>query len=447
MSNLPPKTPNQSPPLATKRRWLRIAVALITVVFLVEFACFSYVSIREGQLFTRSDWDARRHQILDQFANGAPGEDSTDADAAVFRGELVVHPYLGYTRDPSQQPSINAYGFSGKTRPINYRSENTVIIGLVGGDVAEQFFHIGMPTLAERLKKDARYAGKEIIAVNLTNPGYKQPQQLMALVYSLAQGAQFDIVLNIDGFNEVALHQGENASQGVYASYPSNWYLMTSNIPDPSLRRLIGHREHLETRMVARARASLNSILRYSATWNMTWSLRQESLVEDYTDLTNKIKTYKTTANEQVPYWISGPRVHAANESDLYDRLASAWADCSLQLNGVCRENQIQYFHFLQPNPYAIDVAAEDPTRQFANSADNKLYIDGATKGYPRLIDAAQRLQEVDIPFVDLTNVFTDGENPISKGDPHQLQKARHEKIASEIARVILQGPLSDVEE
>ena len=51
------------------------------------------------------------------------------------------------------------------------------------------------------------------------------------------------------------------------------------------------------------------------------------------------------------------------------------------------------------------------------------LYIDGATKGYPRLIDAAQRLQEVDIPFVDLTNVFTDGEDPISTDDPRQLQK------------------------
>ena len=177
-----------------------------------------------------------------------------------------------------------------------------------------------MPTLAERLKEDARYAGKEIIAVNLTNPGYKQPQQLMALVYSLAQGAQFDVVLNIDGVNEVALHQAENASQGVYPSYPSNWYLMTSNIPDPSLRRLIGYREHLETRMVARTRASLNSILRYSATWNMIWSLRQESLVKDYTELTNKIKTYKTMANEQIPYWISGPRLQDANESDLYGR-------------------------------------------------------------------------------------------------------------------------------
>ena len=40
--------------------------------------------------------------------------------------------------------------------------------------------------------------------VNLALFGYKQPQQLTTLAYLMSIGGQFDLVLNIDGFNEVA---------------------------------------------------------------------------------------------------------------------------------------------------------------------------------------------------------------------------------------------------
>ena len=40
-------------------------------------------------------------------------------------------------------------------------------------------------------------------------PGYKQPQQLMAYNYLLSLGAEFDAVINIDGYNVITTANGD----------------------------------------------------------------------------------------------------------------------------------------------------------------------------------------------------------------------------------------------
>jgi len=43
------------------------------------------------------------------------------------------------------------------------------------------------------------------VTLCFSHEGYKQPQQLLVLSYFLSIGQPFDMVMNIDGFNEVAL--------------------------------------------------------------------------------------------------------------------------------------------------------------------------------------------------------------------------------------------------
>jgi len=52
-------------------------------------------------------------------------------------------------------------------------------------------------------------------------PGFKQPQQLQVLTYFLSVGQEFDMVVNIDGFNDVVWALNNNAS-GLDISIPTD---------------------------------------------------------------------------------------------------------------------------------------------------------------------------------------------------------------------------------
>ena len=70
------------------------------------------------------------------------------------------------------------------------------------------------------LKQNSYFGNKELISLCLSHEGYKQPQQLLVLSYFLSIGQQFDLVVNIDGFNEVTLSSLNN-EHGLDISMPS----------------------------------------------------------------------------------------------------------------------------------------------------------------------------------------------------------------------------------
>src|SRR5262249_23951485 len=109
-------------------------------------------------------------------------------------------------------------------QPIQTRGPGRVVVGILGGSVACQFAVNGTARLEAELSKSSEFANRRLIFVNLALGGYKQPQQLMTLAYLLSLGAEFDLVLNIDGFNEVALYELENASHHVFPAFPRSWH-------------------------------------------------------------------------------------------------------------------------------------------------------------------------------------------------------------------------------
>ncbi|MGV2341075.1 MAG UNVERIFIED_CONTAM: hypothetical protein LVR18_46165 [Planctomycetaceae bacterium] len=76
--------------------------------------------------------------------------------------------------------------------------------------------------------------------MRLALPGYKQPQQLMALNYVLSLGGEFDAVLNIDGFNDGALSILENAQPKASIAYPSACTSLVMTDPRISVEALAG---------------------------------------------------------------------------------------------------------------------------------------------------------------------------------------------------------------
>ena len=151
------------------------------------------------------------------------------------RGELTLeglHPYFGPTHKaglPFQLPqsetipgvTTNNFGFSSRyDYPFTRTNDRQLVIGIFGGSVGEWFCHMGTDQLVARLKANRFFRDRELVPICLSHQGYKQPQQLLVLAYFLSIGQEFDLVVNISGFNEVAL-SGINDERGMDISMPS----------------------------------------------------------------------------------------------------------------------------------------------------------------------------------------------------------------------------------
>jgi hypothetical protein len=121
--------------------------------------------------------------------------------------------------------TTNNFGFVAlQDYPFIKTSPRQYIIGIFGGSVGVWFCQIGAHHLLEGLRRNAFFKDRELIPLCFSHEGYKQPQQLLVLAYFLSIGQSFDLVVNIDGFNEVAL-SSLNDQRGLDISMPSVMHL------------------------------------------------------------------------------------------------------------------------------------------------------------------------------------------------------------------------------
>ena len=149
----------------------------------------------------------------------------------------AVHPYFGFTHTPGTPFEIpeslraagttaprlqtNNFGFvSPHDYPLPKTREDEVIIGMFGGSVGVWFCQLGAPRLVERLQQHPYFRNKALVPLCFSHEGYKQPQHALVLAYFLSLGQPFDLVINIDGFNDVAL-AAVNTERGLASSMPS----------------------------------------------------------------------------------------------------------------------------------------------------------------------------------------------------------------------------------
>lgn len=316
----------------------------------------------------------------------------------------VLHPYFGFVAEPHQnkpQWKVSDFGFvlSDRANPIVKRSSGKVIIGIFGGSFTN-WVYLSLKAAVER---DAAALGKEFVVLNFSAAGYKQPQQLMILNYLLALGAEFDIVINLDGFNEVALPPSENIPSQVNPFYPRGWDRRTANTISPTTVRLIGYVEVTRERKEHWARAFQRHHLYFSPTLFLAWKLRDQALARAIYDANLRLKV---NGADPQSYAMRGPSYTYHDEAELYRDLVDVWKRSSLQMKALSVANGARYYHFLQPNQY---VEGSKPMtapekRQAVN--EESPYKHAVAKGYPFLVEAGAELQKAGVNFTDLTMIY-----------------------------------------
>jgi hypothetical protein len=260
--------------------------------------------------------------------------------------------------------------------------------------------------IEQKLKEIPELKDKKIIIHTVAIGGYKQPQQLLALNYFLALGAHFDIVINIDGFNDIVLPVAENTPKGVYPYYPRLHWFRTGNLKDETMLALMGTIALNKKKRMEYARFFSKGALRFSVLANLVWRSCDIYLARKKYLPEKKLADYKIRKNAKLEYESTGPSFHYDTDQDLYKDLARVWSTASLQMDQLCKANTIDYFHFLQPNQYVAGSKPMTPEEMKIAWSDGHSYKRGVEQGYPDLMARGEWLLNKKVNFHDLTMIF-----------------------------------------
>ena len=388
-----------------------------------------------------------RQRVASGQVEGAPA--GSDAARLLTRG-ISLHPFLGYVQTPRQvgptwmerhHLPINDLGFIDDKPSLQRRSRERRIIAITGGSVAFYFGSEGTERLRERLATVPAFAGRELVFVRLALGGFKQPQQLATLAYLLALGGEFDYVINLDGFNEVALYPIEGRPIGAHPAYPRAWPRLVEAKAAPARLRALGAQSFWLERRQRWAELLSGPKFDRSAISAMIWAAGDRWL-HGHVESANAALG-SPAEGERLSFSALGQAPDAgdlaapgdpAREPAMYAELAVLWERSSQQLANLCRANGIEYFHFLQPNQYL-------PGSKPLGTLERRVAIDPGSPyaaaiggGYPQLRAAGIRLAAAGVRFADLTQLFSGVEAPLYEDACCHLNPAGNRRLADAIA-------------
>ncbi|TXT33379.1 MAG: hypothetical protein FD138_1893 [Planctomycetota bacterium] len=374
------------------KMWLFRVGALLVSLGLLEFVSFLVIHFWP--------WHTGKEFQLAQKSIARMGEDPHSQFES-------LHPYLGWVFNPdSDQPAVfanerlpvNSLGFVDAGESVRKRSPDRIIVGVFGGSVAQQVTTSCEAALRKQLDDVPELAGKDLQIVRLAMSGFKQPQQLMALNYILTLGGEFDVVINLDGYNETALAE-ENDRSGIFAAYPWLWSARLQDVVDPRLFSLSYRLLQVRASRQQAAQWITQSSIRWTNSANLFWLLRDNWLHQQRIDLEHELlATFRTQGHG---FAQQGPK-------QLYGR--------SEQMDDHLVNEELKRF-------YAPDESQAQSVARL----------------YPQLIGAGAELRGKQVHFHDLTQLFVDETDTIYADYFCHYNQRGNELLGSTLAQRIVE--------
>jgi uncharacterized ubiquitin-like protein YukD len=384
-----------------------IKIALINLVLLMvflELGSLGWYFVKHKQFFYA------REKPLDKSALGINLEGVRLNESIVER----FHPFFGFIQKPSAdfRPGfkVNNYGFiSPYDYPFKKTKPNQFIIGVFGGSVASDYaiFQVQNKILPKYLKQLPRLKDQEFIILSFATGGYKQPQQLLILNYFLALGQELDMVVNIDGFNEVALSNLNNKNQIDLAMPSLQHILPLTNLANNSL----SIKAMKATVRIQENKAKINQALTTLqnctlAACDALTSVYIQNLVNNYKTDVIKFEKERTKQQDGGSVIYINTNKSVLEDSVAFEQMAQNWAKSSIFMHKVLSASNVPYFQVLQPNQYyqtkRVFSAAE---KQIAFNQDTP-YAKAVELGYPAIFKKFPNLEKNHIDILNGVNVF-----------------------------------------
>lgn len=364
------------------------------------------------------------------------GTDSgSEAGPAIDRMERVAEPWTGYDM-------VGGLMTLNRLVKDTYqgRGADQYHVLVVGGSVSQMFANPpamggGSDVLARALAADERLGGRPVAVWNFGRGGFKQPQQMNLFLWVLTLGLRPDAVINLDGFNEVALGNTNWEANGTHPGYPSvgHWGHIVQGAPDEESLEIIADVLARRDAMVARCELGLHWQIWRSSLLGPWLSQRLE---RDKAFCTEGQKRYEARVAKRGQLVTRGPALPGGAPVAEAVRI---WKETSRTMREVCQARGIHYVHVLQPTLH--DPASAKPVTAEEKQVGEigPLWLKGVRQGYPLLRRAGRELAQEGEVFFDATGVFDGVEETLYVDNCH-VNRMGNEILARAVAEAFLEA-------
>lgn len=435
-----------------RRPWLRILAAQAVLLGLLlvgmEFGYRRLTSAgREHSAQGARELFERTRASIHSDLPMLPSEREGEVTAATH----LMHPFTGYDK-------LMAFELVAEEVERQARGEWDAgyEVMIVGGSVSKILCDVGGGEIERLVSADPRLAGRAVRVICLGSGGFKQPQQVALAAWLFSLGLVPDVLVNIDGFNEVALSMANARGYGVHPLFPSfeHWgkFIDAAPLAVENVRvasAIIERRERIQSLCglalkLRLYRSSLGTKLVREALQAQQASIGelQEGLKQRLASDRREILTGPPMPHNRIEGQIVGPD-GGQLDPDIATRLGFAlkialegWSRSSRSLAGLCAAHGVHYLHVLQPtlhDPGAKPVTAEELRVGTAGPSN----LIGVLNGYPRLRAGGELLAAEGIAFHDASRLYADEERTIYVDACH-VNALGNEALARDVALALL---------
>jgi hypothetical protein len=394
-----------------------------------------WITFNEG--FSSDRLQTERLAVM-RSAKESPGGRS------VVGSPWLIHPYYGYVSNPSGRQRIDKFGFYGHENQIQAAGPDKVVIAIIGGSVAARLASPAFDgaVFESELQKIPPFRNKHVVVVNLGNDAFKQPQGLMAVNDILSRGGHIDILIALDGFNEIALPEAHgNLADGVSPFYPQHWRHLVETEPDPDQMVMRAKLHYVSDLRVTLAANFARPIVRHLVLPNLIWRVADDHLqgtamrYRIAIDQQASANPASRVTNDQRAFL--GPAIEYSTRRDLYTDIARQWGRSSALLNDIIAARGGRYFHFLQPNQYvpgSKPMGNEERKRALHSASPYRRSVE---VGYPYMRAMGTSLRRAGLWFEDLTGLFANNDRELYSDGCCHLNSEGDAILARTIAAAI----------
>ena len=406
-----------------KKRLVYGMVLLLLTIAFIEFASFMAYVIVTRQSLSLADLDTARARIIENV----PTDDGFEVAGLEIPWNVPIHPYYGFG---------NPEGFNFLQQPDDgvQNDPNGLIVAITGGSVAFSLYNEKKEILQAYLQGIPEFEGKNIHVVLLGYFAWKQPQQVTALTYYLTMGGKVDMVINLDGHNEI-VDANTNYRMKVYPAYPWLWYYVASNSVSATELRLIGEVRYWKS--LRHSSAEFAEGVSYGVSTNVIWYFLDRLIESSFEQRNVRLSELQSGKDNSRPFRRFGPDREFNSAESRLKFSTQIWQSSSIQLDRIMKANGGEYFHFLQPNQYVLQ--SKTLSREERRTAYDPRRARAIEGGYPYLIQASSHLQNEQVQFYDLTAMYKDVKETVYRDKCCHVNKLENELLAKEIGARIVQ--------
>ena len=259
-----------------------------------------------------------------------------------------VHPFYGLSDGtvPGFNSKVSAENNFRSVSPT--MSNKPIAVLVVGGSVASHLSEAREDIIEDHLfadKLNKSFNTDRFVVYNASFGGGKQPQQYFKILYLDLLGFSPDIIINYDGFNEVALSIGENFQNNLNAIYPRNFY------------------ESLGASVYDGACFSTNNWLLSFNTYIPFIELVKWVYVRN---------CHNEAVWSEVSINMNNKMLTEIEQKDFINRVKLVWSHSSNKTFDFAKARKIPYIHVLQPNRHLAGSKPLTDEEVFGDSAKRK---------------------------------------------------------------------------